>query len=390
MTTAVNRWARLDDFLPTSSQQVKEYCERKRYKIPKDRKTKKATTGKEALETLIRRHRDPVLELVVESRHLRKAAGYLDDARLGRDGRFHPTYTFSPDTGRLASINPNFQNQPKHGVDEELAAAIRETIVPSPGFVLVELDWRNVEAVLTGWFADDQDYIWLSQQDSHAYFASYLLHYWGKRKEPLRLDMDKQFLLSELKAIKRNHEAERYLAKRVNLATGYGMGPKHLSELVRCSWSEAVAFLKLKEEMAPKVSAWHTTVRRLAHRQGYLETPFLYRRAFFDVFRKDPKTGEIILGDEANKALAFLPQGTAAAMLRETIIDVHELQLSGRVGEFHALVPIHDALLLEVRQDCSAAVSAAVKALMEKQWPELGGLSIAVEVKQGLNWSQMT
>lgn len=103
----VNRWAVLQDFSPLSPLQVKAYCEHKGYKIPRDRKTRKPTTGKDGLATMIRQHPgEEVLPLVLEARHLRKAQGYLADERLGQDGKFHPTYTFAPDTGRLASINP--------------------------------------------------------------------------------------------------------------------------------------------------------------------------------------------------------------------------------------------------------------------------------------------
>lgn len=103
----VNRWAIRFDYNPLSRDQVKDYCEFKGYKLPKDRKTKKPTTGKDGLSQLIRQHpTEQVLPLTLEARHLRKAQGYLADERLGSDGKFHPTYTFAPDTGRLASINP--------------------------------------------------------------------------------------------------------------------------------------------------------------------------------------------------------------------------------------------------------------------------------------------
>ncbi len=106
-TIMVKRHAVLRPFNPLSKDQVKDYCDLKSYKLPKDRKTKKVTTGKEGLATLARQHPlDKVLPGVLEARHLRKAQGYLADERLGSDGKFHPTYTFSPDTGRLASINP--------------------------------------------------------------------------------------------------------------------------------------------------------------------------------------------------------------------------------------------------------------------------------------------
>ena len=341
-----NRWAKTERFNLVSGDQVKAYCKWKGYKLPRDRKTRRETTSKDALTQLIKRHpEDRVLRGVLESRHLSKAIGYLDDSRLGRDGKFHPTYTFAPDTGRLASINPNFQNQPKHGVDEELAHAIRETIVPSPGMVLVELDWKAIEAVLTGFFADDEGFARLSLIDSHSFLAWHIAHRAGDADEPPSpLDPDLPRLLSDFKA---GNGPLRERAKRVNHATSYGMGAKHLSDLLKVSKSEAMEILRIKDEASPKVAEWKATIRKRAHYDGFLENPFGYRRYFTDIFRKSKWTGKWTLGEEANKCLAFLPQSTGAAMLRSTIAALPGLP--GYGTEWFPLVPIHDAILFEVQ-----------------------------------------
>ncbi len=382
------QWAKTKPFNLVSPDQVKAYCKHRGYKLLRDRKTRKETTSKEALTQLIKKHPDDrILRLVLESRHLNKAIGYLDDSRLGRDGKFHPTYTFAPDTGRLASINPNFQNQPKHGVDEELAHAIRETIVPSSGMVLVELDWKAIEAVLTGWFADDEGFARLSLIDSHSFLAWHIAHERGDADEPPSpLDPNLAELLSDFKA---SHGPERELAKKVNHGTSYGMGAKHLSDLLKVPKSEAIKILKIKDEASPKVAEWKASVRKRAHYDGFLENPFGYRRYFTDIFRKSRWTGGWTLGDEANKCLAFLPQSTAAAMLRETIASLPGLPGYGR--EWFPLVPIHDAILFEVQdqEDARLRATASVTELMEKEWPELGGLSIQVDGNWGRNWGEM-
>lgn len=382
----MKRWALLENFNPLSSQQVMKYLKHKKYKIPRDRKTRKETTSKESLTQLQKWYpNDRVLGLVVESRHLNKAIGYLDDSRLGRDGKFHPTYTFAPDTGRLASINPNFQNQPKHGVDEELARAIRETIVPSPGMVLVELDWKAIEAVLTGHFAGDEGFKRLSLLDSHSYLAWHIAWRTGKTPVPPP-PMDADDIGELLARFKQAHPHERELAKKVNHATSYGMGPKHLSDTLKVTVSKASELMRIKDESSPKVAKWKHEVRLRAHNEGFLENPFGYRRYFSHVYIKD-RQGAWKLGDEANKCLAFLPQSTAAGMLRDVVSRLPELD--GYGDYWHPLVPIHDALLLEVLQGEVPRVSNLVKNLMEKEWPELGGLSIPVDIKSGTNWALM-
>ena len=388
MSRKVKRWAKAEDFNPLSSNQVLAYCREKGYKIPLNRKTRKPTTGKEGLAKLVKNYPgDQLLPKVLEARQLSKAIGYLDDSRLGRDGKFHPTYTFAPDTGRLASINPNFQNQPKGGVEAALARAIRETIVSSEGFLLVELDWKAIEAVLTGWFAVDKDYIRLSVLDSHSHLGWWIAHETeGFVPPPL---LDDPNLEDALKMFKRERPALRELAKKINHASNYGMGPKHMAEALKITIPEAVNLMKIKDKSAPKVAEWKQKVRLQAHNEGFLENPFGYRRYFFEVFKKDAQ-GQWRPGDEANKALAFLPQSTAAAMCRGAVLDIAELvEPNLPPDSFHVLVPIHDSFLLEVREGVVDRAIELVKSVMEKPWEELGGLSIKVDVKRGRNWAEM-
>jgi len=340
---------------------------------------------------------DELLPRVLTARHLSKASGYLNAERLGRDGRFHPTYPFTPDTGRLASINPNFQNLPKTGVDEALSKAIRSCVVASPGSVLVELDWKAIEAVLTGWFAGDVGYIRLSLLDSHSYVGWHILYQRKVASVETPPPLDHPDLGALLKEWRKKWEdykpfpgspyGARFMGKKVNLATGYGMGPKHLSELLRCSISDAVDILRAKDASAPLVARWQKNVLVQAHRVGYLENPFGYRRAFWHVFEKNKDGSLNPHGGEANKVLAFLPQSTAAGMLRETLLRVAGYQAES--GRFWMLVPVHDAILLEVREADVVGVSARVREIMEREWPELNGLSIKVDVKVGKTWGDM-
>ena len=176
------------------------------------------------------------------------------------------------------------------------------------------------------------------------------------------------------------------MGKKVNLATGYGMGPKHLSELLRCTIPDAVDILRAKDSSAPLVALWQKSILAQAHRAGFLENPFGYRRAFWHVFEKNKDGSLNPHGGEANKVLAFLPQSTAAGMLRETLLRVADLQ---EQNPFWMLVPVHDAILLEVQEEAAVEVSTRVREIMERPWAELNGLSIKVDVKQGLNWGEM-
>jgi hypothetical protein len=269
------RWAKQLPFNPLSPKQVLAYLQLKNYKIPKDRKTRKPTTNDDALRMILRNVQDPLIEDVLEGRALSKALGYLKDTAVGRDGKFHPIYTFRPETGRLSSVRPNLQNVPNGGVDEELAKAIRSCVVPSrPGRVLVECDWRAMEAVLTGWFAGDEEYIAASKKDSHAWFAGYLLLDEGKLKDVP--SPKEETFMDFAHWIKKEYKHTRALAKMINLATGYNMRWPLLASTLHCTAEKAKRYIALKATMAPKIEAWKLATWREAHSKGYLETPFGY------------------------------------------------------------------------------------------------------------------
>ena len=379
------RWAQQLPFNPVSPKQVLEYLKFKKYKIPKDRKTKKPTTNDDALRVLLRNHSDPLLEKVLEARALGKALGYLKDTAVGSDGCFHPIYTFRPETGRLSSVRPNMQNVPNGGVEDEVARAIRSCVVPSRhGRVLVECDWRAMEAVLTGWFAGDDDYIAASKKDSHSWYAGYLLLDEGKLKEVP--NPKSEGFMDFAHWVKKEHKQTRALAKRINLATGYNMRWPLLASTMHCSAEKAKRFLALKDEMAPKLAAWKKATWLEAHRKGYLETPFGYVNYFWDVLvPSKKKPGTFTLGKEANASLAFRPQSSGAAMLRETMLALEAYDGS----LFDYLVPIHDAILVECDSSDAARVAEIITRAMGRKWEELGGLVIEATHKVGENWGSM-
>jgi DNA polymerase I-like protein with 3'-5' exonuclease and polymerase domains len=384
----IKRWCLLKEFNPLSHVQIKDYLKHESYKIPKDRQTKKPTSNEEALKDILsgQNPEDPVIPLTLDARGLSKGMGYLTGNTVRRDGKFHPFYTFRPDTGRLSAINPNIQNVPnaKSGVDKDIAEAIRGCIVPSKGKILMEFDWKAMEAVLTGYFASDPGYIRISQLDAHSFFASFILTEMKEIPEPADASWGDEKLIPFLEEIKERFPLIRYDAKRVNLATGYGMKYKHLAALLRCSREQAKFYLEVKDKMAPLVTKWKKDTMLQAHNEGRLETPFGYIRYFFEVLKKG-NDGKWRPGKEANEALAFRPQSAGSSMLREALLFC--TSMDGKM--FDLLAPIHDALFLECfPRDC-AKVVAFIKPFMERKWEELGGLSIAVDVAIGDTWGEM-
>ena len=384
----VKRWALKKPFSPLSPLDVKDFLTYRKYRIPLDRKTKKPTTGKDALKTLAIAHpTDDILGRILQARGLSKAAGYMQEKHVGPDGKYHPTFTFAPDTGRLSAIAPNIQNQPNHGVDQEVVEAIRRTIIPSkPGHLLVEVDWRAIEAVLTGFFAGDRAFIKLSLVDSHSFLGWAIAR--ARGEDLPELDAEDPDLTAKLKWFKKTHSELRELAKRVNHASSYGMGARLMAFTLSCSIAEAKALMAIKDAAAPLVTAWKKSTLWRAHKEGFLENPFAYRRYYTHVLApvETPEGMKLSRGEEANKALAFLPQSTAAGMMRLVLRPVWE---ASKVHAFSLIATIHDAVLLEVEENAVERVVKIVKGIMERPWVELDGLAIPTEAKAGRRWSEM-
>jgi len=393
----VDQWAVEEDFLPTSSQDVLRYLEVMSYPIPKHPKTKKPTTGEMDIELLLGRlemedRPDPLLGEMLCGRKLKKGAGFLkDEGILGKDGRMHPEFTLLPTTGRLSSRRPNFQNQPQgradkrpwERVEQEVAKAIRSTVIPSPGFVLMEADWKSMEALLLAYFASDPSYARISRIGAHAYLQSHI------EGRPASLEWDDKKLKQYLKEVKEGSPEGYHIAKIANLADTYDVGVNKLSKVLACSRARAQEIKEIRKKAFPLIAKWQLATRLRAHNEGKLVNPFGFPGFFWNVFepvtrpRRDGK--KWVPGPQAHECLAFLPQSTNASMCRQIIVEFGRLALDW----MFLLVPIHDALLVEVREDMVEEGKRVLRTLMTRPWEELQGLSVAVDIKVGMNWGKM-
>ena len=102
---------------------------------------------------------------------------------------------------------------------------------------------------------------------------------------------------------------------------------------------------------------------------------------FWEVHRWDSKRGIWALGEDAKSAIAFLPRDTAAAMLKEVLLRLRHLADEGIM-----LASTHDSITCEVEEHDLMRVATLLRTEMEKGVPELGGLSIGVELKYGSAW----
>jgi len=380
--SAEGEWGESHSFLYNSSQQVLKYIKAQGHPVPRNYKTGKDTTGKDDLESLAKRYpKDPVYRRIIEARELHKVIGqYIDGYAPGTDGRVRTTFTQKPSTWRLASEGPNVQNVRRRW---HLANRYREQFVAAPGHVLVEADYRAIEAVLTGFYAGDDQYIRAAKLGVHSILAAHILQH--PIRDSWHLVSHEAEVLAGIRDIKKQFKDIYDQAKTIVHLSNYKGSARRIKieypELFN-SVAEAEKLQRLYfTTIATKVEAWHSHVVSTAAGQSYLDNAFGYRHYFYDVLRYDGT-----YGTDAKKALAFLPQSTAAAIIKEAILRLAAKDVYRRAMRWQ----IHDALLFELPNDrlLDARIGTIV-AEMTRPIPQLNGLSIDVEVTVGENWGQM-
>jgi hypothetical protein len=122
----------------------------------------------------------------------------------------------------------------------------------------------------------------------------------------------------------------------------------------------------------PEIRKWHHDTWLRAERDGFIRNPFGYIHRFSQIYEYEPDgSGGWIKspGPDANKAVAFLPQSTAAGIIKMAMLRIYENRFE-EAGQYLRLL-VHDELLSEVPEAIANIVAAVVKEEMEKPIPEL-------------------
>src|SRR5216684_103546 len=179
----VERWCLLEPFLPTSTQQVQALLKHHGLPVGKNRKTKNDSADDEHLRKMIKRTRGvkkhaqltATLQMIRECKQLSKVLGtYVKGWRPGADGRIHATPGFWGKMFRISWRRPNISATIQDKVEDYIAQGFRKCVAVAPGRVLLESDWKGIEAVLVGWYAADPDYIRLARLGVHDYMGIYM------------------------------------------------------------------------------------------------------------------------------------------------------------------------------------------------------------------------
>lgn len=363
----------------------------------KGAKTDTPSTDKKTLEALV--SKAPIFQDLLDYRAVQKVKSTYVDGTIERlakgrqqDGRLHAKFLRRPSTLRLSCVDPNLQNVVADRGENQLAAGFRKVIVASPGCVLIESDFSAIEAVLSGYFMGDPNFIRLAALGVHGYHASHVV---GR---PANLSWSDSELGKYLKQIKREEPIQYDKSKRCTYGTLFGMGPfglhKTYPELFP-NLRTAAANQDLLYGICPKLKEWHNGLRYKAWKQGYLgggDHPFGFKHWFWDVFTWNKWKGDWDLGKDAKRVVAFYPQSTAGGILYESCLELMTGERS--IGHtYYGSTPIraliHDSILLEIEEKYLDFVLSRLVEVMTRKLPNVGGLSIGVAIKVGKSWADM-
>lgn len=383
-----------------------------RHRAVMNRREGKVTFDEDAIKKLIKSYpADPLYPLILEHRELSKLLGtYLGVTNpisglirggmtTGRDGRIHCEVSHNPSTLRMACQNPNLQNLPRPQKADDLQTIIRNLIIASPGCNLVELDFSAIEAVLVGYFAGLPDYIRLSKMGIHSYLASHVL---GRPADLSWSDSDLHDYFKGIKGAKDQETKDIYNGcKRAIHLSGYGGTPRKMNQAEPTIFPTVAYAEKMQGiyfDLFPAVRKWQLQCQLQADKDGFLRNPFGYIHRFYRVFAYAKENGKWVRkqGDDQNKVLAFMPQSTAAGIIKEAMLRLFFNRFE-EAGQYLRLT-VHDSLVCDVPLTLVDSVRAVMEEEMTRPVPELAlppsygmgtHLSIGVEAKEGERWGSM-
>ena len=332
-----------------------------RLMLPAGKKTKTGwSTNAAVLDKLRGKH--PIVEQILDYRTLTKLKSTYADGLLkeiSADGRIHTNFQMTVTaTGRLSSTEPNLQNIP---VRRELGAQIRKMFVASPGKVLVDADYSQIELRLLAHIANDETMIaaFRSGEDIHAVTASQVFG----------------VPLAEVTPLQRSH------AKAVNFGIVYGISAFSLAQDIGVFQSEAKAYMDSYFAKYHGVREYMTRVVEQAKADGYVTTLFGRRRDLPEL-----KSSNFNLRSFGERVALNMPiQGTAADIIKAAMVRV-DARMRAEGLEAQLLLQVHDELIVE----CPAEEAETVKAILVDEMEHVVDyrVPLLVDAKIGASWAE--
>lgn len=346
-----------EDFNVNSPRQLETILFDKLGLKPLKRTKTSRSTDAQTLETLADDHELP--KIILQLRQISKLKSTYIDAlpalvRSGT-GRIHGAWEQAvAATGRLSSVDPNFQNIP---IRSELGRKIREAFVAPPGFRIVSADYSQIELRVLAHLSGDERLVEAFQtgQDVHTRTAMEIF------------EVNKDEVTREMRA----------KAKAVNFGVIYGQGDGALSKSLGIERKEAARFIATYFRRYEGVRNFMDATLEEA-RNGQAVTSLLGRRRVVP----DIKSGHRGRRLAAERIAMNMPiQGSAADILKLAMLRLARPVTPGA----RMVLTVHDELVFEIPD--AEVEEASVKIAREMELAYALRVPLIVEVGHGPNWN---
>ena len=321
------------------------------------------STAAAELEKLRDRHE--IIPLIQEHREYSKLLNTyietLPEIINPNTGRVHTSFNQTATaTGRLSSTDPNLQNMP---VRTEIGRDIRKAFIPEKGFQFLSLDYSQIELRLAAHLSGDDKMIraFKKEQDIHSATAAEI-H--GVKPEEVTKDMRRE-------------------AKAINFGILYGQGPYGLAQTADIPYNRAKEFIDAYFQVYSKIREFIDGQIEKAREEGFVETMWGRRRYVPEINSEVPT----VRSGAERIAINTPLQGSSADMIKQAMIEVHQLVEKEYKDKAKMLIQVHDELLFEVSEEVLTPVAVAIRDMM------IGvaalDVPLQVDVSAGNNWGEL-
>lgn len=303
-----------------------------------------------------------IVRQILRYRKLQKIhSTYIEGFKpLIRNGKVHTTYNQSNTlTGRLSSANPNLQNIP---IKTEEGRELRKLFIASPGNVLIDADYSQIELRLLAHFSKCKKLLeaYNTEQDIHQLTASQVFN--------VPVDQVTSSMRRE--------------AKAVNFGIIYGISAFGLANDLHITAKKAKDYIEKYFERYPEVKKYMNSNVEKAMNDGYVETLLGRRRVVNEI-----RSSNFNIRSFGERAAMNMPlQGSSADIIKIAMINVQK-KLKEQNSKAKLVLQVHDELII----DCPEAEAENIAELLREEMKNAVKLNVPLTVGVGIgkNWFEI-
>lgn len=334
--------AEVDNF-NSSQQKVRLFCEVLGWETKHMTKGGQPQINQSQLEEWSKEGKHEILDVLLRYNKLTKQLQFVDkwEELSQYDGKLHPSFNITADTGRTTCKNPNIQQVPQD-------STLRNVITCPKGRKFIEVDMSQAELRVASIFSEDENMI-------HAYQSGSDLH--QKTME----------LIKGGKKPKDAQEAKRWRteAKSANFGLLYGMSAKTYQEYAKgygmnITLEEAEDIRDDFFNSYPKLLDMHKKFVEYAKKYGYTYSPIGRKRFLPNLKSRNWKD----VSEAERQAINTPVQGFASDLVISALADILEDESLDK-SKYKIIGSVHDAILVEADEDVAEEYAKKVKEHME-------------------------